>query len=425
MHALANQSLDPTPRRVIKTLSDAVAKDQNTHLVFPYYCSMTNYWSSKHETYREQQWVHEPSIFAQTAIQYFPAEGKVLELGAGQGQDTVFFAGHGYQVVSTDLEESALALQQDRTTEELSSRITRQVVDMREELPFSDSSFDVVYAHLSMHLFSRETTVRLLDEIQRVLKPGGVLAFMVNSVNDPEYAEGTYIEDGFVEYGGIAKRYFSLDATREFVRYFDITLLDDKGESYKDMAKGVHNLVRFIGNKPERPKYQFAIPVVGALIHRVVDGEHEVLLQTRWKPGDDPVYSGTFEFPIGKLDKPFENIFAALAREISEESGLVLKSIIGESRTPLLHSDRNDEVVGFRPFCCVQQTKNGKPWAGFIFLCEVEPGEPTAQLSEAKDTRWTRLRDVKDIFDNHKEQLFGLELPAWHYLFAEYPSWWN
>lgn len=44
-----------------------------------------------------------------------------------------------------------------------------------------------------------------------------------------------------------------------------------------------------------------AIPYVGAIIGRVNKGTREVLIQTRWKPQKDPVYTGTFEFPAGTL----------------------------------------------------------------------------------------------------------------------------
>jgi hypothetical protein len=56
----------------------------------------------------------------------------------------------------------------------------------------------------------------------------------------------------------------------------------------------------------------------------------------------------------------------------------------------------DDQVFGFQPFCCVQQLKEGKPWIGFIFICEVETGEaPKAQLSESKDAHWAKASEVQ------------------------------
>jgi len=295
-----------------------------------------------------------------------------------------------------------------------------QKADLREELPFDDASFDVVYAHLSLHYFDHETTTRLIGEIQRVLKPGGVLAFLVNSVKDPEYKQGNEIESDYFQIGESAKRYFSEATARKYTEWFDVNLLDELGETYKDAAKGVHNLVRFVGTKPKEPKpYKLAIPYVGAIVERQNNGVKEVLLSTRWKPHADPVYSGTFEFPAGVLDKPYESVYDTVAREIEEEVGLTLKAIKGEDKTKVYSPKGSDEIIAFRPFCCTQQLKDGKPWVGFVFIAEVEDGEPKAQLSETKDAKWVAADEVKQMVETSPEQFFGLELPAWEYYFKQ------
>lgn len=379
---------------------------------------MNDTWSNLHDRYKTQDWSEKPSIFAETAIAYFPAQGDVLDLGAGLGQDSCFFAEHGYNITSTDLKEEALKERLATFPDEVKQRIAVKNVDLRHELPFDDASYDVVYAHLSLHYFDYETTVRLIGEIQRVLKPGGLLAFFVNSVHDPEYNTGEKLEDDYFQIGKTAKRYFSIETTRALTRYFDVSLLDDLGETYKDRAIGVHNLIRFIGKRRVQQSYAMAIPYCGAIIERTKNGEKELLMQTRWKPHADPVYSGTLEFPAGVLDKPFEDIHDTLAREIKEETGLTLKSIRQDERTPVLSAGKDDAVMGFRPYCCTQQLKNGKPWIGFVFVCEVEAGkEPVAQLSEAKDAKWMKVSDVKALYEQSPEKLFGLELPAWHYYF--------
>lgn len=380
---------------------------------------MNDVWSQLHKDYASKDWVNKPSLFAETASTYFPEKGKVLDLGAGQGQDSRFFADHGYQVVSTDIEKDALELSKTKLSDKQKRLIDLRAVDLSNELPFDSASFDVVYAHLSLHYFDKETTLRLFGEIQRVLKPGGVFAFFVNSVHDPECKSGKEIEPDFFQIDKTSKRYFSVESARNLVKYFDTMLLDDHGETYKDSAKGVHNLVRFIGTKRLKEEYGMAIPYAGAIIEREVNGEVELLMQTRWKPHDDPVYSGTLEFPAGVLDKPFESVYDTVAREIREECGLTLKAMKGDSQTSVISPKGDDGIIGFRPFCCTQQVKNGKPWIGFVFICEVEPGEPKAQLSEAKDVRWMKQAEVKKLHEESPDKLFGLEVPAWEYYFQD------
>lgn len=375
-------------------------------------------WSDLHQNYSKRDWIDKPSIFAETALTYFPTSGKVLDLGAGLGQDSRFFAEHNYEVISTDLEQDALEQSQAKIPEALRSRLSFQKVDLRQELPFQNESFDVVYAHLSIHYFTQEVTRRLIGEIQRVLKPGGVFAFLVNTVDDPEYNTGERLESDYFRIGQTDKRYFSVETTRAMMQWYDTTLLDNHGETYKDADKGIHNLIRYIGSKRTKQEFTMAIPFCGAIIERQNNGETELLVQTRWKPHADPVYSGTLEFPVGVLDKPFEDVHDTVAREIKEESGLTLKTFKGDTRnevvTPL------GKTIGFQPYCCTQQTENGKPWVGFIFVCEVEPGEePQAQLSEAKDAKWMKASEVALLFRTSPEKFFGLELPALKYYFEE------
>lgn len=159
------------------------------------------------------------------------------------------------------------------------------------------------------------------------------------------------------------------------------------------------------------------LPFVGAIIERETSEGIELLIQTRWKPERDPLYSGTFEFPAGVMDKPYENVYETLRREIKEETGLKLSKIKNDSRTSNLTTNRDDLSFGFKPFCCTQQLKNGKPWIGFIFLCEVEDGELKAQETEVKDVRWIKKDEMKSIYEQSPEQIFSLELPAWEYYF--------
>ena len=358
---------------------------------------MNNVWQDIHQNYKQQDWIDKPAIFAEQALPYFRKGGKVLELGAGQAQDSCYFAEQGFSVVSTDLEDSAIKLARQKVADRGVS-VEVQKVDLREELPFDDASFDVVYAHLSLHYFDHETTTRLIGEIQRVLKPGGVLAFLVNSVNDPEYKQGKEIEPDYFQIDKTVKRYFSEATTRKYTQWFDVNLLDELGETYKDAAKGVRNLVRFVGIKPKEQKpYELAIPYVGAIIERDNNGEKEVLLSTRWHAYGDPLYKGTLEFPAGALDKPYENIYDTVAREIKEEVGLILKAIKGDDKTKIYSPKRSDEIIAFRPFCCTQQLKDGKPWIGFVFIAEVEDGEPKTQLSENKDAKWVAVAEVERL----------------------------
>lgn len=166
-------------------------------------------------------------------------------------------------------------------------------------------------------------------------------------------------------------------------------------------------------SKPD--DFNMCFPVVSAIIERRIDGDVEILVQTRWKPEKDPEYSGALEIPAGWIDK-YENVYDAIRREVYEETGLKVLKIKPDIKTKTF-SPRDDGNFAFVPFCCQQQTKGGKPWVGFVFICEVEDKEPKPQEEEVRDIRWMKRDDLKKLFLTHPEEIFTLQLGALDFYF--------
>jgi SAM-dependent methyltransferase len=206
-----------------------------------------DYWNKKHIGYATKDWIDKPTIFSQFAIQYFPKTGTLLDLGAGHGQDSRFFTKKGYTVTGTDFSETALKFLKEKADKE-GLKIKTEQVDLSKDLPFENESFDIVYAHLSLHYFDLDTTNNLFSEIQRILKPDGILAALFNTVDDPEIPQFKEVEkDYYLDPEGVYKRYFSVETLEEFTKgKFETVVLDNKGETYKDK---INSLIRFIGRK--------------------------------------------------------------------------------------------------------------------------------------------------------------------------------
>ncbi len=209
------------------------------------------FWDNKLISYSNEEWANKPSIFAAEAIKFFPKTGKVLELGAGIGQDSIYFASNGFQVTATDFSTSGLDILRTNIPEDLKADIGIQTLDLSHPFSLPSNEYAAVYAHLSLHYFDNATTVQIFDEIFRIIKPGGILAILLNSTTDPEYGIGELLEADYYEIEGIKKRFFSPNSLERFVAKFEVMILDSSGQTYKDNQKGVKNLVRFIGQKPK------------------------------------------------------------------------------------------------------------------------------------------------------------------------------
>lgn len=100
---------------------------------------------------------------------------KVLEVGVGLGADHESFAAAQAELYGVDLTERAIEHTQARL-ELAGLRSTLRVADA-EALPFADGEFDLVYSWGVLH--HSPSTQRALDEVWRVLRPGGTAKLMI------------------------------------------------------------------------------------------------------------------------------------------------------------------------------------------------------------------------------------------------------
>lgn len=206
------------------------------------------YWVGGHKKYLTTSWIDKPTIFATQVIKYFPRKGKLLDLGAGQGQDSRFFAKKGFRVLCTDFSDFALEIAKEKAEKE-KLKINFLELDISQKLPFEDNVFDIVYSHLALHYWDKEKTKIIFNEILRVLKKGGVFAAIFNSIYDPEIVQlrkigqNLYFDDKIK----MARSYFSVPYMNDLIDdNFSIKMIDEKGRTYKDINE---KLFRFIGLK--------------------------------------------------------------------------------------------------------------------------------------------------------------------------------
>jgi SAM-dependent methyltransferase len=170
----------------------------------------------------------------------FKSEGvsNVLELGAGQGRDTLYFARQGFRVQALDYSALGLAAIDETAREEgLAHLIATQLHDVRKPLPFPDETFDACYSHMlfCMALTSAELEF-LLVEIRRVLKPGGLCVYTVRNTADAHYRTGIHRGEEMWEIGGgFIVHFFSREKVEHLAEGYEIVAVEEfeEGEVLK------------------------------------------------------------------------------------------------------------------------------------------------------------------------------------------------
>ena len=104
--------------------------------------------------------------------------GRLLEIGAGPGHDSAFFAGGGLRVVATDLSPAMVAICRQKG-------LDARVMDFL-NLDFPAGSFDAVYALNCLLHVPNADLPEVLAAVRAVLRPGGWLFLGVYGGNGGE-----------------------------------------------------------------------------------------------------------------------------------------------------------------------------------------------------------------------------------------------
>src|SRR6266496_4322165 len=137
---------------------------------------------------------------------------RILELGAGHGRDSTFFASNGIEVEALDYSIIAIELL-DKITKEKRLPIKPQIFDVKRALPFPNGYFDAVFS-----------------EMRRVLKPNGFNFFSVRKQNDKSYGEGVQIDKGIYDISGFQVQFFTEEEIRDLTKGFEILCIAEEYE---------------------------------------------------------------------------------------------------------------------------------------------------------------------------------------------------
>ncbi|SDN43389.1 Methyltransferase domain-containing protein [Paenibacillus sp. yr247] len=166
-----------------------------------------------------------PSDAAVKAAEIFEKRGikTILELGGGQGRDTIYFAQKGFKVHVLDYTHSGISAIKEKAQKlGLSNSVEALQHDVKTPLPFDDAFFEGCYSHM---LFCMAFTVQeikfLAQEVNRVLKPDGINVYSVRNLSDPHFGTGIHRGEKMYEVGGF------------IVHFFDKEMIEELSEGYK------------------------------------------------------------------------------------------------------------------------------------------------------------------------------------------------
>jgi SAM-dependent methyltransferase len=168
----------------------------------------------------------EPSKAAINTLKTFKEENikKIVELGAGLGRDTIFFAKNAINVEALDYSPAAIKIINKKILEhKLSNLVSTKIFDVRKKLPFEDNSVEVCFSHMLYCMALTTTELKYLNsEICRILKPAGINIYTVRHTGDGDYKNGRHIGEDLYENDGFIVHFFSEGKVKKITDGFTV-----------------------------------------------------------------------------------------------------------------------------------------------------------------------------------------------------------
>ena len=183
----------------------------------------SQHWESNFSS-KPEMFGLEPSTPAKKALKIFKNNktNKIVELGAGLGRDSIYFAKNSIHVEALDYSQSGIKnVNQKIKQNNLSNLIKTKIFDVRKTLPFKNNSIEGVYSHMLYCMALTTSDLESLNkEIHRILKPGGINIYTVRHTNDGDYKKGIHRGEDMYENDGFIVHFFSKNKIKSLLDGF-------------------------------------------------------------------------------------------------------------------------------------------------------------------------------------------------------------
>ncbi len=183
------------------------------------------YWEAFYEAHKMP---FRASDFAPFCLKYFSSVAtaddfsgqiskmpfKLLELGCGNGRDSLFFAKNGLSVLGVDMCQNEIEFLKSRFNSENLQFLNADFTTLN----FKNGEFDAVYSRFTLHSIDEMGQDRLFSYLPNALKMGGFLCIETRGFENSLYKMGEQIGQNCFIYEEHFRRFVEFGPFCEFVK---------------------------------------------------------------------------------------------------------------------------------------------------------------------------------------------------------------
>lgn len=204
----------------------------------------TLYWN---QYYAQGKAVEVPSLFAQFSAEQMQAGRSLLELGCGNGRDSIYFYTKGLRVTAIDASDSIVSKLQSKYQNE-------DICFVCDDFVCSPTIFvgqyDYIYSRFSLHAINEEQENEVIENIYNALNSHGKVFIEVRSVNDDIFGKGKMVARNSYIYEGHFRRFVQMEELKNKLENQNFSII--YAEEKRDFAPfGDSNppIIRIIAEK--------------------------------------------------------------------------------------------------------------------------------------------------------------------------------
>lgn len=203
-----------------------------------------NYWNN---FYSALDGLKEPSYFAKTILGRLQSGKKLLELGCGNGRDSLYFWRNNIVVTAVDASDEVI---NELSTQYKDENIQFLCDDFVSAKTIYKKEYDYCYSRFSLHAINENQENELFENVYQSLVMGGFFFIEVRSVNDEIFGLGKKVGRNAYLYNGHFRRFIVLDELVKKLKVQKFKIITaEENRGYAPFADDDPMIIRVIAKK--------------------------------------------------------------------------------------------------------------------------------------------------------------------------------
>lgn len=164
------------------------------------------YWNRYYKDIIDHKVV--PSDFARLVETKLERNSHIMELGCGNGRDSLYFLSQGHSVIAVDGADAAIDMLNEVTKEDTNALFVCD--DFVKCQTLYQMKYDCIYSRFTLHAITEEQENELLSNVKQALIDGGLLCIEARTIHDEIYGKGKKVEHNAFFYNDHYRRFIDI-----------------------------------------------------------------------------------------------------------------------------------------------------------------------------------------------------------------------